>query len=136
MICLSELSEPLCVCLYLSFTSIFLYISSIFTLTYLYLNFRLFQHLCHLFLAGNCSQHSETMSRRRHMVKKRDLTVCLLFGRKNAKCLSVLCIHGCVFMSCAVLPFSAQHIQGQQLCCQDVFKSFLQKHLLCFLSAG
>lgn len=67
-------------------------------------------------------------------------TLCLFVRESMHRCLSIctvctsLCV--CIHMWRSA-PFpSAGYVQGQQLCCQDVFKSFLQEHLLCFLSAG
>lgn len=77
-------------------------------------------------------------------------TICVCVWEREyvwmSLCICAYCTHLCVCRSVYVCvcirmrcsaPFpSTGYVQGQQLCCQDVFKSFLQEHLLCFLSAG
>lgn len=70
-------------------------------------------------------------------------TVCVFVRESLHECMSpcmftslcaLKCV--CVCVRCSA-PFpTTGYVQGLQLCCQDVFKSFLQEHLLCFLSVG
>lgn len=108
-----------------------------------HLSERLIGRLCCPFLFWPVSQQKETMSRTLHLSIYPDCVFvqeCMhwcLSQKICAWCLNLcVCVCECIHMRCSA-PFpSSEYVQGQQLCCQDVFKSFLQEHLLCFLSAG